>query len=423
MSVTQDEQAILRRVEDLADELAGLISRLVRIPTVNPYCGDASAAVETEGQELFAAEMVAAGAEVQRVPVPADVYARGGVRGPSERSWEGRYCVVGRFTLGSGEGRTLLLNSHMDTVGTDGYETDPFSGEVRDGRVWGVGAGDAKGTLAGGLIAARALAGCGATVNGTIILESVVDEECNGMGAGTLACRLAGVTADAAIALDGSGRKVYTGCTGVITPRITVLGRSGHAARGAVNAIDKLLAVKAALDRLRDERQAMTPPRPVNIGVIRSGNHPANVPHTAVMEYNMVYTIDEVEDPARPGQALIDRVERIVAEVADGDDWLREHRPRIEWMKDAPPYKVPEDLEIVRTAHGAYADVLGEDSPSYDLAWGDASHIWHIGGIPVAGMGGAGGTAHSTNEYVELAPLLDNTKAVALAAHRFLSGS
>ena len=71
-------------------------------------------------------------------------------------------------------------------------------------------------------------------------LESVVDEECSGSGAGTMGCCEAGVTGDMAIVLDGSRGLVVTGCNGIATAWMTVKGRAGHSSYGtAVSAIDR----------------------------------------------------------------------------------------------------------------------------------------------------------------------------------------
>ena len=72
------------------------------------------------------------GAKVQTVPVPDDVFARSKVIGPTPRDYKDRYNVVGTWRLGRG-GKSILLNCHMDTVGVDGYEGDPYSGEIKDG--------------------------------------------------------------------------------------------------------------------------------------------------------------------------------------------------------------------------------------------------------------------------------------------------
>ncbi len=176
MAATATELRILAQVERRLEEMIALTARLVRLNTVNPYSGDHSAGTEKPGQELMRRELKAAGALVEIVPVPADIYRQCGVLGPQGRSWKGRYNVIGRFQLpvrskaraGTNRprrpgpsarrpGKTLILNCHIDTVGTEGYEGNPFEGVVREAKLWGRGSSDSKGNLAVGLTAIKAL--------------------------------------------------------------------------------------------------------------------------------------------------------------------------------------------------------------------------------------------------------------------------
>ena len=84
------EQALLGAVENLQEQQVEWTRELVAIPTVNPYSGDDSAGSEAAGQDWVEERMRGMGAEVRRVEVPEDVYARGGIIGPAGRSWEGR---------------------------------------------------------------------------------------------------------------------------------------------------------------------------------------------------------------------------------------------------------------------------------------------------------------------------------------------
>lgn len=94
----------------------------------------------------------------------------------------------------------MILNAHIDTVEPGDrthWSVDPFSGEVRDGRLYGRGSCDMKGGLIAELIALRALDAAGLELAGDILVESVISEEDG--GAGALASILRGHRADAAI--------------------------------------------------------------------------------------------------------------------------------------------------------------------------------------------------------------------------------
>lgn len=424
-------RALCQSVDDLREQLVRITQELVRIPTVNPYAGDASAGRELPGQRYMMELMDQAGAACRMVEIPSDIYSRCGLIGPEPRDYQDRPNVVGEFTFGRGTAKTLLFNCHMDTVGTEGFEGDPFSGELRDGCIWGRGSTDAKGNLAVGLIAIRALQQAKLPLDGKIIFESVVDEECNGSGGGTLGCRLAGIVADAAIVLDGAGCHTVTGCNGVVTARVMVAGRGGHAAHPgqAVNAIDKAIGVKHAIDVFAEARHQRQPPLPVNLGIFHAGTLPAVVPAMARLEYNISYDNAEAvaaQQAGHPwgGRLVAEQFEQCIAHAAGKDSWLVRHSPTVHWIKDIYPFRIAAEQPIVQCAKRAYERVFGRARPAEPMdAWFDAAHIAVYGKTPVVGMGaGLEDVAHGQQERISIDDMVANTKAVALAAYDYLTG-
>jgi acetylornithine deacetylase len=92
----------------------------------------------------------------------------------------GRTSVVGTLK-GSGSGRALMLNAHVDTVGVDDM-LDPFSAIVREGKLYGRGAYDMKGSLAACLTAIKMLVDSKVSLAGDVILAAVADEEYASLG-------------------------------------------------------------------------------------------------------------------------------------------------------------------------------------------------------------------------------------------------
>ena len=113
-----------------AGDPVALARALVATPSVNPEIEE-SGAGEAEVAELTAGWLRAWGLSVEMSEVAA-----------------GRWNVVGRLE-GDGDGPTLLLNGHLDTVGVTGMTVEPFGGELQDGRLWGRGACDMKGGVGG----------------------------------------------------------------------------------------------------------------------------------------------------------------------------------------------------------------------------------------------------------------------------------
>ena len=424
------ERDLLACVSDMRDRLVEWLSELVAIPTVNPYSGDDSAGIETAGQEWIERRFRQMGAETRRIEVPDDVYERGGIVGPVGRSWSDRFNVVAEWVFGAGDGPSVLLNDHMDTVGAAGMEIAPFDPVIRDGRMYGRGTSDAKGNMVTGLTALAALLENAEGLDGRVRFESVVDEECSGGGAGTLACCLAGVTADRALCLDGGGGVVHVGCNGVATARLRVRGKAGHGSlRGAVNAIDKAIAVKEAVDAFGRGHEAAFPNCRTNVGVFRAGVHPAIVPDEAEIQINMNYAVEdarraEAEGRGWGGALFRERFEAAMGGLGDGDPWFAETPVEVAWDKDLYPYAVDAEGPFIGAVCRAYEEATGNPVRTGNLnAWFDGSHLSRQLGVPVAGVGSATpGQAHSAAEHVVLADLVHGARAVALILRRVLSG-
>jgi acetylornithine deacetylase/succinyl-diaminopimelate desuccinylase-like protein len=139
----------------LGAEVTDLLSRLIQVDTTNPPGNETAAA------ELLREYLEANGVECElyaRVPERANLVAR---------------------IPGSGEGSSLLLLGHTDVVLADASEwsVPPFSGEVRNGEIWGRGALDMKGHVAANAVAIASLAREGFEPSGDLIFAATADEE------------------------------------------------------------------------------------------------------------------------------------------------------------------------------------------------------------------------------------------------------
>jgi len=239
-------------------------------------------------------------------------------------------------------------------------------------------------------------------------------------GAGTLACCLAGYTADEAVVIDGGGLEIVRGCGGCLTAGVRIQGRSGHAARGGVNAIDKAVRVKAGLDAFKERREAANPDALVNLGIFRAGEHPAVVPGEAELGLNIVYSIAEAAENDRVrgrwcGDAVREDFEQSVHAAEIGDPWLAEHPSTVEWIKDLVPFETPSSSLLVRELEAAGRSALGRPlDVGIMSAWGDAANLARYAGVPSVFFGpGTTEAAHAANESVAIRDLIDCAKVVA----------
>jgi acetylornithine deacetylase len=420
------------------EEAVRLAQALVRINTVNRHSGDLHPGNEGDGQRLLEPLLRELGARVEQFDCPADIYARLGVLGPRDRDFSDRPNLLAEIDYGAG-GPTIVLQGHMDTVDAESMTlSDPFSGEIRDGKLWGRGSSDMKGGLAATVMALRALHDVRHQLHGRIVFASVVEEESNGSGAGALAWidrarqgrlfggRLrptgpSGQLADLALCTDGSGPDVWRGFGGVQTVDVHVKGRSGHPARpGNVSAIEKALTIKEAIDRYRSEREALGPGRNVNLGLFRGGTHPAVVAGAAVMSLNMSYPAADAATAEAAGRGYgnapgRDRFEALLGERALADDWLRQNPPRVDWIKDLIPFELPEAHPLVQSLAATHQEVLGRP-PAIDVnpAWSDACYLPRFAATPAVVYGpGTPGQAHTAGEYGDVQRIVDCTRVLA----------
>lgn len=330
--------------------------------------------------------------------------------------WRDRPVLVGRLN-GSGNGRSLMLNGHIDTVPAgdlDAWSVDPWLAEIRENQLLGRGAADMKGGVAAMLSAALALAE-GPRLRGDLLVAVVTDEEVNGMG--TIAALRRGYRAEAAIVPEPTGLDVWIAFRGILVGEVEVEGRSGHvevrqphwSEGGAVNAIHSGLAL---LDRLRtingewasrpDKQHPLCSTGELHVTKIEGGDFYSNVPERLRATLNVTYTPGE-EDEAGYGERVKHEIQTRLRASAQLDEWLALHPPTIRWSVDFPPAEIPPDEEIVstvaditRSARGKPPRILGLDT------WDDTVSLIRAG-IPAISFGpGSNDQAHATDEFVDL---------------------
>ncbi|MBB5158304.1 M20 family metallopeptidase [Saccharopolyspora phatthalungensis] len=164
-------------------------------------------------------------------------------------------------------GPKLMVNSHLDVVPAGpGWTSEPFEPTVRDGKLYGRGAADAKGALAAMACAAAELVAAegGAPLIGELVYTAVSDEEGGSTGARHLLSELAQADdlPDAVIIGEPTGMRPLTAHKGSIRPVIEVVGVAAHAAtpKQGVNAVNAAGAVLAALDGYSQGLEAIRHP-------------------------------------------------------------------------------------------------------------------------------------------------------------------
>ena len=419
---------IVAAVDSLADELVQLVVDMIKIPSVNPcYPGEVYEEVlggETKVNEFLKPIMESMGLETDLWAVE-----------------KGRANLVG-VCKGTGGGKSLIFNGHVDVVPTGPEEewtiAGPWSGKIIDGMIYGRGACDMKGGNAAAIIALKALLAAGYKPKGDVILEDVVGEEMMNTEAGTGATVERGYTADGAIVVEPSGTSYPLGIIpvspGLLYMRVNIKGKATHVcfrrelvraggmgAEAGVNSIDKAMIVYEALNRLEEEwgqtksHPLFGPPLQFTIhpGVITGGPNGAFVvSEKSTIEYAIWHAPQETEEEVKK------EVEDQIRRYTQTDPWLRENPPVVEWLLWWPPYDVPVEAPICQAVQAAYESLKGK-TPQYSgfLAVDDATWL-NRAGIPAVTIGAGTGNifgVHGANECIEISQLVDAAKLYALA--------
>jgi acetylornithine deacetylase/succinyl-diaminopimelate desuccinylase-like protein len=337
----------------LLEELEHLICELVAIESVNP---DLVPSGSGEGQiaGFVAAWLERAGLEVEIIePVP------------------GRPSVVG-VLRGTGGGKSLMLNAHMDTVGAGGMK-DAFTPVVRDGRVYGRGASDMKASLAAIMLTARAAAK--RKLKGDLIITAVADEEVASLG--TVAV-LEKYSADFCIVTEPTQLKLCLAHKGFVWLEVEKTGVAAHGSRADIG-VDAIALMAPVLTRILDLENTLkaSPRHPllgtgsIHASLIEGGQELSTYPSRCVLK---------IERRTIPGEDVTGEIEgaRITLERA--------------------PSELSPDHPLTR----AVAEAAGNPEQIGVAYWMDMA-LTNGAGIPTVAYGPIGEGEHADVEWVNIA--------------------
>ncbi|MCI0605942.1 peptidase [bacterium] len=403
---------VKRQIAAEGDRTISFLQDLVRIPSVTGNEGAVQAYLSKElaslGLEIDAWQP--SREELQKHPVFSD----------DGLPLEGRPVIVGRWH-GSGGGRSLILNGHVDVVppgDPQSWIDGPWSGIVRDGKLYGRGACDMKGGLVAGIAAIRTLQKMGLRLRGDVMIQCVTGEETGGIG--TLATILRGYRADSAVILEPTRLDLCPVGAGAASFRLHVPGLAAHAAmrQQGVSAIEKFLFIHALLMSLEKERNAgfQHPlykdrlPAPISIGKVQAGDWPSTVPDNLVAEGRYGILPGENLNKARK------LFEQKIRKEAHKDSWLSQHPPEVEWFEGQfEPAETALDSDVIKVLSECHYETTGKVPAIHGVSYGsDLRFFTNNAGMPAVLYGpGDVAQAHSVNEFISLEQLFTATQTVA----------
>jgi len=409
-------------VDSHRESLLGIISDLVRIPSENtPPTG------AEERCQQFVAEFLR-----RRGWSPA-VYALAEVPGLREHPLFGKgrdYAHrpnVGARRKGSGGGRSLVLSGHIDTVprGTQAWTRDPFGAEVEGNRLFGRGSNDMKGGVGTNLFVVDALRELGIALRGDLVVETIVDEEFGGVN-GTLAGRLMGFNADAAIISEPSFLRVCPAQRGGRTVHIKLSAAGGVLTEGKFPAgvINQLRHLLVKVQEFAEKRRAKAvvhefyaaaaDPVPVSITKVFTSpwgtKEPITIPETCLVE--MFWQL-------MPGEKQED-VEREFFQWFDAMLASAPHlfppRPEVEFpIRWLPGSAILKTEPLVNELAECAARVLGKEPPIQGIEGPCDMYVFHQAfGIPAVLWGARGGNTHAADEYLEIDSVVQAAKTLLM---------
>ncbi|OCW57956.1 ArgE/DapE family deacylase [Hoeflea olei] len=421
---SHDETSILHAVDAVFDREVDFLAELTSHPSTRGN--------EQSAQDFMAEELGARGYAVDRWTIDVDAIAHLPGFSPVIGAYEDAVNVVGTHR-GSGKGRSLILNGHIDVVPEgplDMWHSPPFAPRIEDGWMYGRGAGDMKAGLASNLFALDALRHLGYQPASDVFFQSVVEEECTGNGA--LACLERGYRADAALIPEPFSEKLVTAQLGVLWFQVHLKGMPTHVAYAGSgsNAIEAAIPLIAALHEMEhrwnradrrhsdyaDHNHALN----LNIGKISGGDWASSVPAWCVFDVRMGLFPGQDLDVAKA------EIEAVLREAASEHPFLRKNAPEIVYHGfHAEGYALSENrspaaTQAISELEHAHMSVNGSALDKLAItATTDARFFGLYADTPALVYGPRAEAIHGFNEQVELESVRRVTQATALFIARW----
>lgn len=380
------------------DSVEDTLADLVRIDSTNPALGaDERGAGEAELAAYIADRMHDIGLDVDHwEPAP------------------GRPNVVGVLS-GDGDGRSLIWNAHTDTVGVEGMDA-PFTPVRQNGRLYGRGAQDMKGSLAAQLIAARTLRESDTSLSGDVLVAAVADEEHKSIGTEALVDRY---DADGAVVTEPTDLELVRAHKGFVWIDLRTQGRAAHGSRPA-EGIDANMHMGRVLSKLEalnrslssDEAHALVGPPSLHAGQLRGGDAPS------VYAAECHLRMERRTVPGESAEDALEEVQTVLHELSEADDAF-EAEAEIAFSRGT--LKTPADATVASATRAGLSRTLAPNTPLADTGasfWTDAA-LLSAAGTETVVLGPKGAGLHTTEEWVDLASVAQLAEVLIHTARRY----
>ncbi len=402
------EQKILKRIDEMQEEIIAFHQKIIQIPSENPP----RKYKELSNYILTIFKELGLDSSVKRDNVIGEIK---GDKGP-----------------------TLILYGHLDTVEAfGGWSKDPFGGELVDGKIYGRGSSDDKSSVTAEIFATKALLEQTTKLKGKLILTAAVDEETGGYRGVDYLLDKQFINGDACLLGDAPCDYPFGYCGGTMYITFTIKGKQAHGLgfpdlpspyrneHSGINAIEKMVKIQNFLlelkqEFLKKETKYSLPPgwnaavSSINIAEIHGGNKITTVPDKCFMHCS-INTIPE-QDVASIQSRILEHVEK-----------LKKEDPYLDITVQMPvvfePQVIDEKSPFARAVKNATKAAFKEERefklflPSTDAHWFQERGIETI----LIGSSRGDNNVHAQDEFVHVEDLMNTTKLFALTALHYLT--
>ncbi|OFW98559.1 MAG: hypothetical protein A3D94_14245 [Alphaproteobacteria bacterium RIFCSPHIGHO2_12_FULL_66_14] len=313
--------------------------------------------------------------------------------------------VVARMK-GKAKGPVIAFNAHVDTVGVgerSNWKSDPFKALVKGGLVYGLGAGNCKGSMAVQIWLAEEIARLGGSAKGELIFTFVADEENLGPDGMEFLRKSGKVRPDALILGAQTENNLIVAERGVMWARITTKGRAAHAGNPAAgdNAILRMMRLVGALSSYYDKalawRVSGAMKSTVNIGMFHGGHNTNVVPPACTVEIDRrLLPNEKVKDAFKELKSVIDGV--------------REPKGmyNVEFLTGTNGFFAPENGAAVGAFEAAVKAKSGRKVKFLNATGVSDGRYYADDGIEIINFGpGSGAQGHAANESVPIDEMVE----------------
>lgn len=385
MSRLSEKESLLKYIADNKDYAIKVLDRLVRAKTVNP-----------PGNEIEAAKVVME--ELERIGISYKKYEKE----------IGRANIIAQYGEGS---PSLLILSHLDVVPEgEGWNYPPFETTMKDGKIYGRGTVDNKGSLASAILALKALKELNITIQGSIIVAGVADEE-TGSAMGTLYLLEENlVSADYVLVAEAMNGNIEIAEKGSAGGKLVSKGKQAHGStpEKGINAIVKMSKL---LTRLESFNFTYKPDKilggpTINVGVIAGGVAGNVVPPSceAQLDIRIVPGMDNI--------SVKRDLENLIAKLKMEDP---EINIEVDIPKSLPATSISPDSPFIKTLSSTIYEVTGKKPQTFGIGGISVGKFFILRGTPAPVFScGDEGLDHMADEYISVEELINNAKIFAL---------